>query len=801
MNPVQKGQQKREDEFELQFVFQQMVRKWPMYVAAFLLLGLAGFVYIKLTLPVYKATSSVMIDDSKSGSGNVEDILSSDLFGTNLNIPTEVGILRSRSVFEETISRLGLDVEYWSTSHYIPLPLYPKYPLRLELDTIVPQYRELPFRIHVLEGNRYELEVEYDGEKLPAFSMAREFAFGETVKTPYFTFRLFANHETKISPGRTYEIKVRAKNKLIAQMLENFTAEPLDKDANIVVLTYNDVIPLRALDILNTIGRVYIDRDVRDKAEVASLTLRFVDEQLNNTGTMLSDTEQRLQDFKEKNQTVDLNEQSRAMLVRVNELDVERMKNSIELSSIKQLYDYVVKNDDLTPLSVSSLGLPDPLLVDLITSVQTMQLKRKNLVYGVKEDAPAIRILDQQIKETKGNLVDNIRSIQQRMQIAQNSIESKLSEYEGQIRNMPEMERELLVIKRNVEVNQNIYTYLLQKKAETSIAKATVVSDNKILDQASIGDEPVEPNKKIIAVVILFLALFVPTGFILARALLRTTVLNKEDIATLTTVPVIGVVGHSDESDSNLVVHKRPKSALAEGFRSVRTNLKFFHTGKKCTTILITSSVGGEGKSFVTLNLATIMAMQQQKVVVVGLDLRKPKLFQDFGWSNDVGASTYLAGSATLEQVIRHSTIPNLDLIISGPIPPNPAELLSKPALREMFDRLKEDYDVVIIDTPPIGVVSDAFLVMPVSDVNLYLVRQGYSKLEYLRSLDELYKEGKIPNVSILLNDSDFAQTYGYGYGHHYGYVSGNSGYYDMGEDVRPRTFLDRLFRRNTRRS
>jgi capsular exopolysaccharide synthesis family protein len=191
--------------------------------------------------------------------------------------------------------------------------------------------------------------------------------------------------------------------------------------------------------------------------------------------------------------------------------------------------------------------------------------------------------------------------------------------------------------------------------------------------------------------------------------------------------------------------------------------------------------VGGEGKSFVTLNLASVLSMQQNKVVVIGLDLRKPKLYQDFGWKNDMGASNYLAGAASLDAVIRKTDDPFLDMIISGPIPPNPAELLSKPAMEEMISELRKRYDFIIIDTPPVGVVSDAFSLMKFSDVNLYLVRQGYSRLVFLDSLDELYKDGKIPNACILLNDSDFSR--GYGYGHSYGYINGNAGYYDLQDE------------------
>ncbi|MBL7924184.1 MAG: CpsD/CapB family tyrosine-protein kinase, partial [Bacteroidia bacterium] len=274
--------------------------------------------------------------------------------------------------------------------------------------------------------------------------------------------------------------------------------------------------------------------------------------------------------------------------------------------------------------------------------------------------------------------------------------------------------------------------------------------------------------------------LVIPTAFISAKSLLRNTVQNRDDISSYTEVPVVGVVGHSSET-SNLIVQTRPKSAIAEAFRTIRTNLQYYGSGKQCKTILITSSVGGEGKSFITLNLATVIAMQQHKVVIVGLDLRKPKLFQDFGWKNDMGASNYLVGSATVDAVIRKTDNPCLDIIISGPTPPNPAELLSKTAMAELLAELKKRYDFIIIDSPPLGVVSDAFILIPQSDINLYVVRQGYSRLEFLRTLDELYKDGKIPNAGIILNDSDF--TLSYGYGHNYGYINGNAGYYDQQEE------------------
>ncbi len=780
MNPLKKSNH-QEDEFQIQNVFRDILRKWHYFLIAGILFTGLGLLYVKFTLPVYQASSSILIDDENSSPANVTDLLSSDLFGTNLNLPTEIGILRSRTVLQETIKRLNLETQYWSTTNYPSQPLYPKSPIKVEVDTFIREYKDLPFIVTILDSNHFNLEVDYDGDKLPVFYLNQKFAFGQEIKTDHFSFKLQKGISLPPAIGATYEFKVRSSNKLIAEMLENLAAEPLDKEANIVRLTYLDVIPVRALDILNEIGKVYIDLDIQDKAEVASLTLKFVDEQLSNTGSMLSSNEQEMQAFKEKNKTVDLSEESKAVLQKLNVLDLDRVKNNIEITSLQNLFNYLTTNEDITNLAPTSLGIPDPLLIELITNLQTLQAKRKSVSFGVKNDAPAVRVLDQQISENRSALIENVKSIQKRLAVTRDALNIQLDKYEGSIKQVPEMERELLGIKRNFEVNQNIYTYLLQKKAETSIAKATAVSDNKILDSSALADEPVEPSKKIIAAVILLLTLVIPTTIITTKSLLRNTVLNRDDIGIYTEVPVIGVVGHSDEN-LNLVVSSRPKSAIAEAFRTIRTNLQYYGQVEGCKTILITSSVGGEGKSFVTLNLAGIIAMQQQKVVVLGLDLRKPKLFNDFGWKNDMGASNYLVGAHTLDQVIRKTENPYLDIIISGPTPPNPAELLSKPLMGEMLAELKKRYDFIVIDTPPIGVVSDAFILLNQSDVNLYVVRQGYSRLEFLKTLDDLYTDGKIPNVSIVLNDSDFST--GSGYGHHYGYLDGNAGYYDEREEA-----------------
>ncbi len=776
-NSLNKTQQN--DELNLGRFVKEVYSKWYYFLISGIIITLLAVVYIELTLPVYQTIGSVLIDDSKSSPKNIEDFISTDIMGSSMSLETEVGILKSRSVITSTIDQLELRVQYWNSTSYPYKPIYPKakLPFIVKFDTLSPYLQEAEFNLEVLDSNNFELTLEYSGDDLPAFTIDKKAKFGDRITSRYFNFVINKNDTHAFPPkGQEYVFKKRSINKLASDMQLNLDVEPFDKDANIITLTYNDVVPLRAIDVLNTIAKVYIDLDIQDKASVAALTLKFVDEQLSSTGVVLSATEKDMQKFKEQNKTIDLSEESKVMLQKMNDVDIEREKNNIELTSLGNLYDYVVKNDDLTNMAPSSLGVPDPLLIELITNFQNLQAKRKSISYGVKKDAPAVKVLDEQIAETRASLLENIRSIRNRMQVTSKALEAQLSQFESSIKGVPDKERQLIGLQRNFEVNQNIYTYLLQKKAETSIAKATVISDNKVLDVAALADDPISPNKKIIVVIIALLSGVIPIGIIIVQNILRSKVKSKDDISATTTIPMIGVVGHSSD-DSNLAVHHRPKSAIAEGFRTIRTNLQFYGMNSQSKVIMITSSVGGEGKSFVTINLATVLAMQQNKVIVVGMDLRKPKLFQDFNLKNDIGASNYLVGNASIDQIIRPTTIPFLDIISAGPIPPNPAELLSRKSMQVLIEELKSRYDFIVIDTPPLGIVSDAFLLMPVADITLYIVRQGFSKLEYLRSLDDLHVEGKVKNVSIVLNDSVFSKNAGYG--HNYGYVNSGSGYYE----------------------
>lgn len=774
------NQRTNDDEIDLRLLFGSIRKKWHYFIFSFVLFIIGAFLYTRFTLPVYEATSSVLIKDSKNASKNIEDILTGDLLGNSKNIATEIGILRSRSVLEETINELELGVSYFDKSSIFSYPVYKNAPFIVTVSRVNDGIYDEEFKLSPIDENSFHLEVDADNRTFH-FSYTGNHRYGEEIRNPNFTFVIAKNESTFDKTQTTeYSFVINSMNKLLAYYNEKLKIEPINKDATIVTISVQDKIKDRAVDFLNTLGKVYINRDVKDKSAVAALTLKFVDEQLDEISKTLNVAELDLQKFKEQKGTVNLSEESKAYLERVTSVDETRVKAEIDLKSLDYLYNYITSNLDLDALAPSTLGIPDPTLVELIARLKELQNKRKSLSYGSSAQSPALKVIDEQIGQTKRSLVESINNLRNVTKTGLQGINSQLSKYENSIRKIPNIERELLAIQRNFTVNENIYVYLLQKKAETGIAKATAVSDNKVLDVATVNDIPVIPNRKAVVIITLMLIFIVPLIIILLQSYIRNTISNRDDIEKLTKTPIIGVVGHHN-SGERLVVSTKPKSSIAEAFRSIRANLMFFGLSEEHKIVLITSSVGGEGKSFSTLNLAAVLSLQSHKVIIVGMDLRKPQLVQDLGVNNDIGVSTYLIGKSTLESVICKTNVPGLDIIPAGPVPPNPAELLAKKETTTLMNELRTMYDYIIIDTPPVGIVSDAMMLMNIADINIFILRENYSKKEYIKTINTYYTQGKLKNLCILLNDAGNNQRYGYGYS--YGYQG--YGYYD--EESKPK--------------
>jgi capsular exopolysaccharide synthesis family protein len=426
----------------------------------------------------------------------------------------------------------------------------------------------------------------------------------------------------------------------------------------------------------------------------------------------------------------------------------------------------------------------------------SLSTQRSEMAYAVKSDK-IFKDFDNQMEAVKRVLLENIASAKTSLQYDLAMINSKINETESTIKKLPEEQQELIKIKRKYDLSDNIYSTFLQKRSEANIVKAANLSDIHFIDPAKdIGAGLIGPNTSVNYVLALFLGLLIPLLIIFIIFFINNSIQNAEDISKLTQIPLIGVVGLSmDEID--LAVFNKPKSALSESFRAIRSSLQFLYKKQHvdgAKTLMITSSVGGEGKTFCSLNIATVFALSEKKTVIIGLDLRKPKLFDEFNLTNEVGIVNYLIKQKSVDEIINPTYIPFLDVIISGPIPPNPAEMIMSDGMKELISELKQKYDYIILDTPPVGIVSDALELAEYCDVILYIVRQNFTKKQMIRSLNTRVNRGELNNISIVLNGFENKAKYGTGYGYGYGYGYGNKTYSDgYHDDDKPTTIFEKI--------
>lgn len=433
----------------------------------------------------------------------------------------------------------------------------------------------------------------------------------------------------------------------------------------------------------------------------------------------------------------------------------------------------------------STLGIQDPSLASLVAKITQLSSQLSMVDLTLQKENPIYINIEREIEITKNALVESSRSLQNAAKSQMNDILIKMREAEGQISNLPVTEQAFINFKRNYEIVEKQYTYLLQKRAETGMVKAANIADATILDYADQSAAlSISPKKNANYLISFFIGILIPILFVLALDYFNNKLNSIADLESISTIPILSAIGHSD-SDKNLVVSAL-NSPISESFRALRTNLNFVIEKKnpylKSNIICITSSVSGEGKTFISINLASSFAISGKKTLLVGLDLRKPKIYQDFNLKNVHGMSTYLAGKSSSEEIIQFTDIDNLHIISAGPIPPNPSELIVRPSLKQLFEILREEYEYIVIDTPPLGIISDALELIKFSDLNLYVVRQNFSQRTMIRDFSKFRKEKDLQNVYFIYNDLSFKKNlsyyaygylYGYGYSYSYGYGYG----------------------------
>ncbi len=437
----------------------------------------------------------------------------------------------------------------------------------------------------------------------------------------------------------------------------------------------------------------------------------------------------------------------------------------------------------------SAMGIQDPLLNTMIMNLTSLYSQKTQVLATASERNPQISSINNQIIQTKQILIENLRNIITNSKLLIKDYKVRLAEIEEKVQDLPKTERSYIKIERKFKLSEGLFTFLMQKRAEAGIAKAGNIADNKVIDFAKTNKVPLKPKTKLTYAIALLLGLIIPIGIILIIDYLNNKILSRKQLEKITSIPILGVIGHSN-IDSNLIVYEKPKTSVSESFRAIRADLQFLLKDKsndESKVILITSSIGGEGKTFTSLNIATVLANGGRKTVLLGMDLRKPKIFNDFKLKNEEGLSNYLIGQSNKNDILQKTFIDNLSIIPSGAVPPNPSELLLDTRLDTLIDELKNDFEYIIMDTPPVGLVADAFQLMHVSDVNLFMVRQNYTDKEVLDFINDKYENNIVKNISIILNDFIPNSSSGYGYGY---------GYYEEEDAELKKSAINRLLRR-----
>jgi capsular exopolysaccharide synthesis family protein len=724
--------------------------------------------------------------------------------GTSDKVQMISTTLKSRSHNELVVDRLQFYVDYLKQTKYFLKDVYGETPFRVTIDKTQNQMLEQFAKVKMVSNDSYEITVNFPSNNVEVIRYldtkksyikvdSREFKgifrVGQAVNLPFLHWTL--NKVPYNGSDFNEEILVRCNNfdnVVSACMGINVVID--EKAGSILKLGIQGNNKTRMVDFLNTTVDVLIKRQLASKNMFAENTINFIDRTLSDMEGKLKQSGEELTDFGKNNNIIDIEAGGSSYKQQLLEYDAQKDQVERKISYLNSLKNYLKGSVDFSKLPAPTVaGIEEPNINANVSKLITLSIQRSELTYSIKGDVYYERI-DNEISSVKKVLLENANSYKNALLYDLNLANEKIGKVEGEISKLPENKQEWLKLSRKYNLSDNIYNTFLQKRSEASIVKAANLSDIVFIDPAKdVGGGLLGPKTSVNYVLAFFMGLIIPLILVFFIFFISNSVQNIEDISAHTQLPLIGIVGVK-HSESNLSVFERPKSALSESFRAIRSSLQFLYKKQSVNgakTLMLTSSVSGEGKTFCSLNIATVFALSEKKTIILGLDLRKPKIFDDFNIQNELGAVNYLIGENTLEEVIQKTHVPFLDVITSGPIPPNPSELILGDSMKEMIMELKKSYDYIVLDTPPVGLVSDALELSQFCDVTLYVVRQNFTKKEMLTLLNNRTKRGELNNVSIIFNGYEnkakygVGYGYGYGYGYSYGYGYG-SGYHEEEE-------------------
>jgi tyrosine-protein kinase Etk/Wzc len=753
-------------------LIKNLIKNWYLFVFSLIIsMGLGHYIF-KSSDQKYQNNMIMLIPDKSSqGYQAPSDLKQLQMFNLPSALDDELGILTSFPVIFEAVKHLNCNVSYYQARGLIKSEIYKNSPIEVFFDIDNSEPVNIMFEVNNITKDKFTLQASV---KEPVYlysfvtdsvtgaieniNISEEHNFGDEIKIGQSKFKVLLTKNFdhwNLKDKRLY-FKFNNIMDLAYTFQSDLSVGRISDKGSLINITVTGSNSLLLTDFLNTLGDVYLNRNLRKKNKIADKTITFIDRQISGIADSLGLTADQLKDFRVRNNVMDINYLSQSVYEQMKMLENQKAELMVASKYYDYIKEYFENNKDLTDLNApSAMGVNDPQLQSLITQLTEKNAQRSFQLDSKSDKNPRIPVLNAEINNLKKTILENIDYIVATSNITINDINNRIALLKGQVQNLPNIEKELKNIEREFHVNDAIYTFLLSTRAEAEIARASNSPDFEIIDPAKFtSGQLVAPKKAMIYFSAFFMGIMAPIALILLMSSFRNSVEDRREIEKLVHFPLIGTIARNDKS-SLLPIYDFPKTLIAESFRSVKTSMQFFQKGSPKQKILVTSSMSGDGKTFIAMNLAAAYSYSGKRTLILEFDLRNPKLADYLELRKTKSLSSYLINDAKLEDIIQTTRIKNLDAICAGEVPPNPVELIASENAKNLIEIVQSIYDYIIIDTPPIGVVTDSYLLMEHSDVNLFVVRLNYTNKKFFSSLIKDIEIKEIPNIAILINNDE----------------------------------------------
>jgi capsular exopolysaccharide synthesis family protein len=766
-------------------LFYKYARFFPVIVLSVALALLVAWIYLRYATRIYSATGTMAIQSTSTdrSQDRVEDIIA----GTNRsqNLVNEIEVLKSRPLMIRVVKKLNLQFSYTSKGKVIDLNIYKRSPFLIKAFELTDSFRTFTLEVKFINSQQFRLDND-----------TSVFTLGQVFRNRYGVFQLVQNGIPP--PGKEYSVTWQPAAAVAGGLVGSLSVLPKIQGTGILTISIQSTNAQMAADIVNGLMAEYDSMTVEQNNFSTDQMLSFIDGRLAILNHELDTVQLRLLEYQQKNNLMGVELQSTGYFQRITSADnaVNVQQMNLDIADMVDEYLKNKSNEYSKVVVPSSLGLADATLNELVSSYNKVQLDRQALLdANVPPENPVVKQAEGQIETIRQSVLENLENIKLANRDAIGTLKNRSTTEQSEWQALPYKLKEYVELQRQVNTKLGLYSLLQGKKEEAAISRAATVSNSKVIEEARISGAPIKPNSKMIRVIAVLIGLALPALIIFISEVLNDKITTRFDIEKVTQTPILGEIGHSF-SDNALIVNKTSRSMVSEQFRIVRSNLQYV-LHKEKAVILVTSSFSGEGKSFISTNMGAVLALAGKKTIIVEFDIRKPKVLSGLNIARRPGITNFLLGKAELEELI--TPVPdqeNLFVLACGPIPPNPSEMLLDQKVTELFSKLRERFDIIIVDTAPVGMVSDALTLSKFADCTLYLVRQGHTFKKQIGLIDEFYRENKLPGVSIIINDVKLKSGYGYyGYGRYgYGYGYGYGSYYE--EEKPPLSFFENILDR-----